>query len=526
MSLQTIPGFTGFQYARFSSHNRRAIGKFTDTNHLLSIQRTDPADYDKKIIQIYTQSSLYANDFLTMINQSTPYFIEYGDTWKWKIEVPFQYAVITGLPDSTAVLSKPGIDGQPFDLILDTGEFSKNETVIIGHRQYGPQLAVISDPSPVGRAFQYSFQLITDQPTVDFVDKGLLQPGVNVLPGTSIIGEFDTELPGLGRPADTIELFESLGSAMGRAHRITKWADEMNIQQVDPENGMPADMVMYFPQRRNSTTTIKPTDVRWEPYVEMLLRKKMLEDRVNKMIWGKAGAGIRTDGSKQEFKRLSDGVYQRIRKYGNYVPINRGEFTTQLLRAVFGDLFYRRVSMGKRRVKLYTNEAGIDVWQTAIKQDALNSGITFTSEIPAVRSGSVGPNDASQHLSYSWAFDTMVTRETGTIEVVHLMELDQPETNLEFGQNKKSTPIFFVFNVSPDSDGTFAGNIREVRLKGAPSMTWGYVDGRQSHLGHFASKGMQSASMDPGYSIWFEDRVDVFVEDLSRCVLIEEIPQY
>jgi hypothetical protein len=120
----------------------------------------------------------------------------------------------------------------------------------------------------------------------------------------------------------------------------------------------------------------------------------------------------------------------------------------------------------------------------------------------------------------------MTTRETGRIDLIHLKELDLPQTNLEFGQNKKSTPVFMVFDVSPEGDGTPKNNIREVRLKGAPSMTWGYIDGRQHHLGHAASKGMSSTSKQPGYTIWMEDRCDVFIEDLSRTVIIEEVPQF
>lgn len=525
MALNTIPGFTGYKYARFSANNRRAIGKFTDSNHLRAIQHTSPADYDKKIIEIYTQTSLYSNDFLTMINQSTPYYIDFDDTWKWKVEVPFMFASIVDVPDATLALAKPGIDNQPFSLILDTSEFSKNETVIVGHRQYGPQLAVVSDPIPQGRAWYYTFQLITDQPTVKFVDRAFLQPGIQVLPGTSVIGEFDVELPGLGRLADTIEMFESMSAAIGRSHHVTKWADELNIRQVDGENGQLADLIAYYPNQVRNSRKISSAGLRWEPFIETQLRMKMLDDKVNKMIWGQAGT-VRTDASKQEFKRLSDGVYQRIRKYGNYVPYNRGDFNINLLRSVFGDLFYRRVSMAQRRVKLYTNEAGMDVFQTAIKQDAMNSGLNYMTQVPAVTSSTVNANSPQNHLTYAFAFDSIYSRETGVVEVVHLTELDQPQTNLEFGQNKKSTPIFLVFNVSPDSDGTFRGNVREVRLKGAPSMTWGYIDGRQSHLGHFASKGMNSSSMNPGYQIWFEDRVDVFVEDLSRCVLIEEMPQF
>jgi hypothetical protein len=92
---------------------------------------------------------------------------------------------------------------------------------------------------------------------------------------------------------------------------------------------------------------------------------------------------------------------------------------------------------------------------------------------------------------------------------------------MEFALNKKSAPIYMVFDVSNTSDGGFANNIREVRRKEAPSMTWGYINGRAHHLGFAASQGMDSQSMFPGYKIWMEDRADVFVEDLSKTVLIE-----
>jgi len=68
MAIQTIPGLTGFTYARVASMDKRAVGKLTDANHLESFHSTEPADYDKKIISLYTQSSLYSNDFLDMIN--------------------------------------------------------------------------------------------------------------------------------------------------------------------------------------------------------------------------------------------------------------------------------------------------------------------------------------------------------------------------------------------------------------------------------------------------------------------------
>lgn len=57
-------------------------------------------------------------------------------------------------------------------------------------------------------------------------------------------------------------------------------------------------------------------------------------------------------------------------------------------------------------------------------------------------------------------------------------------------------------------------------------MLWGYIHGTRHHLGAAASQGMVSSSMQDGYTIWMKDRADAFVEDASRCVLIEEKPQF
>jgi hypothetical protein len=311
-------------------------------------------------------------------------------------------------------------------------------------------------------------------------------------------------------------MFETLGSGYGFEHLITDWADAKMLRD---SNGKPLDLLIYAPQRRNQLPLTR-NDVKWEPFIEFWMRKAMLELKVKRMIWSKPGT-VKSNGSKQEVKRLSAGVYHRMRNHGNLVQYNRGEFSANLVRSVFGDLFYRRVDVKDRKVKMYTNEAGFDVFQQALKADALNSGLTFMAD-----SGNRYLQGEGQHITYNFAFDAMVTRETGRVELVHLKELDLPQTQLEFGQNKKSTPVFFVFDVSPGSDGSLVNNIREVRIKERPSMTWGYIDGTAHHLGFARSQGMSSANKFPGYQLWMKDRCDVFIEDLSRTVLIEEIPQF
>jgi hypothetical protein len=513
MSLNRIPGFTGFQYARVSSMNGKAIGKLTDRNHLQSMQSTDPMDYDKKIISLYTQSSLYANDFLNMISGNTPFGVEGNtDTWKWDVEVPYRFPKIIEVPDATWEADKPGVDGKELTLVFDTDEFSKNVVISLGSKMHGPRLYVIKDPQPWGRGFLYTFTLITENPNVDFVNKKFLQVGVEAEFADVIIGEFDQELAGLPRMGDKIEMFETLGSAYGFEHTITKWADQRTLKD---SKGRALDLLVYGPKAGRNSLPIKENHIRWEPFVEYEMRRAMMENKVRRMIWSKPGS-VKTNGSKQEIKKVSAGVYHRMKNNGNFVPVSKGEFGPNLIRTIFGDLFYRRVDVKDREVLLFTNEAGFDLFQQSIKEDALNSGLTLNA----------GSSDkfiqgSGQQLVYNWAFDSMVTRETGKVRLVHLKELDLPQTNIEFAQNKKSAPVFMVFDVSNGRDGNFSSNVREVRRKEAPSMTWGYIDGRAHHLGFAKSQGMSSASMFPGYKLWMEDRADVFIEDTSRTVLIE-----
>lgn len=518
MALQIAPGFPGLYAGRISQMDNRTIGKFTDSNHLESFHRMYPAEYDKKIISLYTQTSLYKNDFLQMLDKTKPFYVDgMSDTWTWGVNVPYKFPKIIDVPATTTAQTNVGIDGLTFEVVFDVA-MSQNTIISIGSRQYGQQIALVSDPIPYNRGWLNKCVLVSDNPASDTVNMNYLVPGVDVEIINASIGEFDTEYLGMDRLAQQLQMFETLGSEYGKEHTITGWADDKRIQGVD-SMGRPLD-IMYYANKRNGQAINWATDVKWEPFIEFLMRKEMLELKTNRMFWAKPGF-LRTYGTKQELKKVSAGIYHRMRTSGNYVPYNRGELSVNLMRTVFGDLFYRRVSMGERRVKLYTNEAGFDAFQDAVKQSALASGLNFT----------VGDNDKfisgkGQGLRLDYAFDSFVTRETGTVSLIHLTELDLPQTNLMFGQNKKSTPVFFVFDVSPTSDGSLMDNIREVRRANRPNMIWAYVDGLRHHLGAYASQGHSAANKNDSYSLIMKDRCDVFIEDMSRTVLIEEIPFY
>ncbi len=516
MALQTLPGFSGYAATLVSSMDKKAIGKFTDANHMESLHMEEPQEYDKKIISLYTQTSLYANDFQQMLDKSTPFFIDSNsDSFKWDISVPYRYPKVVDIPEETQDLDKPGIDGQEFTLILDTNEFVINDVITSQKMYLDTPLVVVKDPLPVGSGYLYSFTILSEQPRVDFIPKRFIQPGTEFQFLRNLVGEFDRDLSGLPRMGEKITLYDSIGAGYGVEHTITDWADARVLRDG---SGKALDLLVFGRQTKGDIPTSQSMDVRWEPYVEFLMRKKMMDMRTEFMIWGKPGTS-KTKGSRQEIKKSSAGIYHRMRNNGNLVSYNKGEFSINLLRDVFGDLFYRRVDIKNRRVKLYTNEAGMQIFKKANKDDLFNSGLTVIADNRFIQG-------SGQNMTVSYAFDSVITSETGRIDVVHLRQLDLPQTSTEFGQNKMSTPIFMVFDVSPDSNGALNNNIREVRLRSRPSMTWGYVDGAIHHLGFARSQGMSSASKDPWYLIWMKDRSDVFIEDLSRTVIIEEVPQF
>lgn len=509
-----IPGQSGFAVERVSSMDERVIGTFTDSNHLNAIQGSAPSKYDKDIISLYTQSDFYANDFLNMITKSTPFTIDSNsDSWTWKVGVPYKYNKIVAVPAATDSNPTPGIDESIIELIFERPSFQKND-VISADKRYGDALIVVSDPQPVSTGSLYALKLTGSNVTsTTSADKRFLVPGQTYEQIDQITGEFTQDLGGLDIVGQELTLVDSLSAGWGLKHSITSWADQRVLRSplAKDGRGRDLDLIVFKQYALNEMGKKQVIGFRWEPFIESMLRKKMLDLKVSRMIWGKGGYSTENTG-KQEVRKHTEGIYHKMKRDAHTVEFNRGGFSLGLLRDTFGDLFYRRVDMKNRRVKLFTNEAGIALFRQANKEDLFRMGLTIQVDIKDYKS-----NPMVVHPD----FDLMYSMESGVVEVSHLRELDLPYSQADFDLNKRSAPIFFVFDLT-NPDGGLNNNIRTVRNSGQPGMTWGYIDGRRHHLGFAASQGMSSASMEPGYQMWYEDREDVFIEDMSRVVVIEE----
>jgi hypothetical protein len=518
MAINRINGLPGIVQGRFSSQGVRTDngGKFTDYSMLTTLQRRNPSAYDKDLINLYSQTGLYRNDFLDLINQSTPYEVDGGaDSFYYNVALPYENNVITDIPASTYALDSIGIDGHEFDLVVKY-KVAKNDILALGSYSKGAQIFVTVDPKPVLGGW-----LITaTSASNEVISKKWLSIGVPVGKVGNAIGEFDQDYSGIGRLGEKITLYHTLGSEQGVEHTITGWADDVRFDGQVDKLGRPKDLLVYLQGRPGEMPTSKQF-MMWEPYVEFALRKELLSMRVKKFLWARGGV-VRTNGSRQNEKLISTGVYHGIKKYGNYYSFNKGEFGPQILRDALGDLFYQRKDVKDRYAKMYTNTAGMLLWKQMLKDDALGSGLSLTANVDAIHTGDVNASSPSNNLVYSWSFSKMYSTETGLVEVVHLSELDNDDLSGTTYAGRYKDPIFLILDVSNSSNGSLKDNIREVRMKGRPNMIWGYMDGLRHHNGAFASQGHSMGHKADSYTVIMKERVDPFVEDFSKMVLIEQ----
>ena len=517
-----LTGYTsGIAIKHYSTADERVIGKLTDRNSLYALSRSgEPAKYDKAVIDIWTQTYNQSSDFQQMLMASKPYEIQKGkgDSFTYKVTTKYQYPKIVAVPDSTRTASNLGADSEEFEVVFDKPAFFRGQ-VICSDFANGQQFFVKSDALPfssTGTASLYKLILIPKTSgQTEVVDKRWIAEGREYDDIRHMAGEFSTEGAGLKGFGDTIDLMYSLGAASRRTHTITGWAEDMGI---DPSQ----ELVVYQNWKRNENGTIVKGPVSWEPFIEKKMRDELIAESTKAAIWGQGGVVPGENGHKQEPLSFNPGLYFLMKNNGNYSTFNKGEFSINYLRSIFGDLFQGRVSMGNRRVKIFTNEAGFNLFDAACKKDALNSGISFTDM--GTGGGFIEGRGMNRMLSYG--FSSFESRETGVVSLSHLSELDQVGPNSEFGQNYQRVPRFMVFDITPKNDGMPQDNVRLVRRAGRPNIKWGYKDGLTSHLGSMASQGHSMAMSMDAYTIEMESRFDVFVEDTTRCVLIEQIPQY
>lgn len=512
-----LPGLNGKVIKTHSGSSKmykEAVGKFTDKNYLENFIGSQPAMYDKRLINLFTQTGLYSDDFLQMISSSTPYMVDNPDgRFQYQIDMPMDYPTIIKNLSSTD--AQPGIDGTTIELVFDKKAFVVNDRITSDEMNQDVLLQVIEDPERYQGHWKYKLRAIGKNPSTDFVHQVFLQVGRKYRKLDNVVGEFTKELSSLGFLSNKLTVTNAIGEMYGVEASVTKWAmltKDGKKQEIDKDPYGRYKDIQYFSIADRMDP--KKSVMFWENSFDTLLRIEMLKMKSNKLIWGRKGRNMDENGNPVY---SSPGLWEQMH-YGNVHYYTRGQFGPNLFRRILGDLFYGRVDVSNRRALVYTNEAGFDLVSKSLKTDAMNQGFVFNAE------NYVKGSD-NMNLGIQFDFSYFITRETGKVEFKHLKQLDLPLLNNYYGTTaRKATPVFMIFDVS--SQGGKVSNIREVKLKSHPSMSFGFIPGRVHPEGFGKMQGMLSANKDPWYQMWMEDFAGVFLEDPTRTVLLKELPRF
>jgi hypothetical protein len=508
MPNQSIPRVNGRVIANAhmtsSFYSKNGLGKLTDKNFVETMLRTKPDQYDKMMIRLFTDTKLYSNDLIDLVMKSgKPFMVnDPNGVFTYKIKKRAELPkVIVNLASSIA---KPGIDGQEFEIVFDKNVFVVNDIITAHRYEQETQVQIVSEGEKYQNGFKFRARAIGASGS-DFVNQRFLQVGTEYFKIGNILGEYTTSFSSLGMFDGNLEVMADVLQQYGVEHTITDWADATKLGMQTDASGNPLDITYYSvtdPMAMGEKTKI----VGWEPTVSRLLRMEMMRMKANTLMWGRQG---NAKDEKGRPTRAKQGLWQQLH-LGNVIYYDRGQFSLNLIRAAVGDLFYNRVLIKDRNVKIYTNRSGMELAATAIRKD-------FNGQNFMVDAGKFMDGKDRLKQGYAFQFDHFMTTETGPVEFVELEQLNEHATFLELGPNKKTPPIFIILDISGQDDA----GIREVKLATRPNMYYQYIPGSVG----FGSQQTVVASKDPYSTYMMKDFAGIFLEDPTKTVIIKEFPR-
>jgi hypothetical protein len=505
MPNQNIPRVNGRVVANAhmtsSFYSKNALSKFTEKNFVETMLKTKPDQYDKMMLRLFTDTRLYSNDLLdTVMKSEKPFMVnDPNGVFTYKIKKRAELPKII-IGKSTA----QGADGAEFELVFDKQAFSVNDIITAHRYEQETQIQVVSDAERHQNGFKYKCRAAGSTAT-DTVEARFLQVGTEYFKITNVLGEYSTSFSGLGLFDGNLEVMADVLNQYGVEHTITDWADATKLGMPTDATGNPMD-ITYYSVTDPTAESEKTKIVGWEPTVSRLLRMEMMRMKANMLMWGRQGNTVDEKGRPT---RLKPGLWQQLH-LGNVIYYDKGQFSLNLIRSAIGDLFYNRVKLADRRVKIYTNRSGMELASTAIRKDF--NGQNFMVDADKFLDG----KDRLKQ-GYAFQFDHFMTVETGPVEFIELEQLNMHATFVELGPNKKTPPIYIILDVS----GQEGAGIREVKLSTRPNMQYHYIPGTTG----FGQSQTVVASKDPYSTYIMKDFAGIFLEDPTKTVIIKEYPR-
>lgn len=531
----------------------RMAGNFADENKLLNLlSGTEGVQRQHLgILSLFNQMQLVSTPFLKMTELEKNTLYVNGDDGEFTFDVHYTLEMPTIREDLTGDNQRPGIDQQPFEVLIGDGNldpiFGVNQLITADLRD-GQNFEVVSVGERIADGFVYKLRLVTNDRN-EYVDKKWLKPGTQLFSVGSLIGKYDEIAPGVNQSAGFIRLLHKIGAkraVMMQMHGSAQRLKLENISGVGDPNAFAATVAPYLdPKNPEFMAAIgynngqgkvdRSKPVSFVPMVEVMLYKELMLQAERQLMYGQGGV---SQDKRNNYKIASQGLYQQM-KNGNWLQIPK--YSLDLIRGVFSQIFknrpdiadvdrYLHFQCGRGAVNELTRictEAGV------MTANALGTVLINNDKTPVITGKDV------YNLKSGYRFTQVFLSGFGHLSFEHNPALDSEYNRTMDEERIGGLPKFsytsMIFDVTqtsstnaytPSKGVEFAtgfdnkANVYLVRNQGMPGVKYSYVNGRSSPYPVSAGKGQVVSSLFDGYTAFLEEQSSVWLRDPGRSVLI------
>lgn len=537
-----VPSLNSLNNAVIVGQTKFDPKRFTDLNFLYNNYSKDSFTVYKGLLALWNQRSIINTPLINMTELKNNVMYLPNTEGRFRFSVPYEIGsptIVKNLESSTA---KPGLDGQPFKLMVtkDSG-FSITDRIMADLRD-GIEVFV-EDLDETAEGDVLTVKLVSYHRKGAYYPQAYMEPGTQYIKLSNTNGEFDTQKSGITTTSGFLQLEMELGGGhRSVTHTITGYADMARVDESkNPQlafinqrlEGMGSTMVYM---NKDSKGNPLPKSLTWQPTIEVLLRAEMETMTEKDLMWAKGGF---VQGTGRRTIRVGTGLYEQLRNGNRYVY---NKISLHLLENAVANLYSKSgIPLEQRKTTIMTGTGGMIQISKELEErfKQVIPFLTNTSDVP----GGVLYGKDSMNLGFGYRFTTIKSPIAGELHFEINPALDNVYNNrtqdgligeypiesytymiMDVTDSKVTNAAARVDNVKYRVEDGFNSNANIIMVKpqGYGDLMWGYIVGTHSPFGPAAMKGMISSSHRDGYEIWMKSFANIWVKDVTRTLIIEK----
>ena len=540
----TVPSLNQFNNAVIVGQTKFDPKKFTDLNFLYNNYSKDSFTVYKGLLALWNQRSIINTPLINMTELKNNVMYLPNTEGRFRYSVPYEQGlpfIVQNLEGST---TKPGLDGQPFKIMMSKDSGFTNTDRIVADLRDGIELYITeTEVEETAEGDIFEVQIVTHQRRGTFYPQEWMAPGTQYIKLSNINGEYDTQKSNITTTSGFLQLEMELGGGhRSVTHAITGYADMARVDEskhpalsfINQRLENMASTMLYA--NTDAKGNILPKSISWQPTIEVLLRAEMETMTEKDLMWAKGGY---VTGSGRRAVRVGTGLYEQLRNGNRYVY---NKISLTLIEAAVANLYSKSgIPLEQRKTEIMTGTGGMIQISKELEErfKQVIPFLTNTSDVP----GNVIYGKDSMNLGFGYRFTTIKSPIAGELKFVINPALDNVFNNrnqdgligeypiesytymiMDVTDTKVTNAAARVDNVKYRVDDGFnsSANIVMVKPQNYGELYWGYIVGTHSPLGPAGMKGMYSASHRDGYEIWMKSFANIWVKDVTRTLIIEK----